>query len=127
MAALAQEVRKMDNLRTKAILAWCDNIETTIKSCGADVAKQRDQAAGATSEIVLELNRIEEMRENTFPHYHSTVLNEGDKIVPQYFYRPDFEKREIVLSAVAYDVVAQKKDPQWTLDSIVIPMREDIR
>jgi hypothetical protein len=124
VAALAQEVIKMTNSRVQAILAWADEIETTIGSCKGVARHQHNQAAVATSEIVLELNRIEETQDNAFPHFQTTVLNKDDVYTPQYFYRPDFEKRTITVDVAIVDMSCMVKNMQWKFDPITVPMRE---
>lgn len=127
LGAIAQEIFKSEDPRVKAVLAWTTNIEATLKSCGGDEKLQKDQAASATSEIVLELNRIEEMRENTFPHYHPTVLNKDDKYLPQFFYRPDFKERTITVDVAVVEMALAKKIAEPKFEPIVVKMREEIR
>lgn len=126
VGALAQEVIAMTNPRVQAVLAWADEIERTIGSCKGVVRHQHHQAAVATSEIVLELNRIEETQDNAFPHFQITVLNNDDQYVPQYFYRPDFEKREITIDVAVVDGITQQKTTQWKFTPITVPMRETV-
>lgn len=70
------------------------------------------------------MNRIEETKDNAFPHIQSTALNAEDRYVPQYFYRADFEKREITVDVAIVDGTTHRKAPEWKFQPITLPMRE---
>jgi hypothetical protein len=129
LKALAGEVIKSQDPRIQSVLAWCHDIELKLESCGKDGQHQKVQAAATTSEIILEMNRIEEMHENVFPHYHPTELNKSDECVPQFFYRPDFENRTITVDVAILNPVTQQKvfKKEWSFTPITIDMRRDVR
>lgn len=129
LKALAGEVIRSEDPRIRALLAWCHDIELKINSCSGNADNQKIQAAATVSEIVLELNRIEEMRDNVFPHYHPTELNKADQHLPQFFYRPDFDTRTITVDVAIIDPIMQQKvnKDEWKFSPITVNMRQEIR
>jgi hypothetical protein len=129
LKALAGEVVRSEDARIRALLAWCHDIELKLNSCSGNGDNQKIQAAATVSEIILEVNRIEEMRDNTFPHYHPTELNKADQYVPQFFYRPDFEGRTITVDVAIIDPITQLKvnKAEWKFSPITVNMRQEIR